>query len=281
MIRRADGIHQIFTLQTQHIEFVYPDLRQIENIVFGDGFTQRAGIFQQQGIALLTQHLTQFHHAHLKTQRLQMILVERRTQILAHRRQLRRIAHQHQLAMSAAIDIFEQIFQQTSAAKHGGILAGIANHRSFIDKEDAMVVQIFAQTETAIIARHHFLTINFLVNGGSLMLAVGSKDFGRSAGRRHQHRRHFHLVEKLDERRHQGGFSRTGIAFQHENLVVFAAQQELQNLVDSPILIASWLKTKKLQHLRLDLFKIHLCSTFFGHKSSYIKILVLFLPVSS
>ena len=84
---------------------------------------------------------------------------------MPHGRQLSGIAYEQQAAVSATIDILHQVIQQATAAKHALKSTLVGNHRTLVDHEKGVGMQIVIELEMPSSTHKGTLTIDLAVDG--------------------------------------------------------------------------------------------------------------------
>ena len=206
------------------------------------------GVVEDARRLSLTEHLVELAIEHLQAVSGQDVGQEGRRLLLAHRRELCRIANEEHAAVLSGIDIPDQVVEQTPAAKTDLALTLVGYHRSLVDDEEGVAVEVVAQQETRHAAREGLLAVDAPVDGERGVAAVEGEHLGRPSRGGEQH----HLLSegrhRTDEGPCQRCLARAGRPFHHHHGVDAAIEKELGERGDGILLLVGGLHPQGFPH---------------------------------
>ena len=168
---------------------------------------------------------------------------------LTHGRQLSGIAYEQQAAVSATIDILHQVIQQATAAKHALKSTLVGNHRTLVDHEKGVGMQIVIELEMPSSTHKGTLTIDLAVDGKRRQTAVYRQHLGRTTGGCQQHHLLPQSCQGLDNSGRHRSLARTCRPTQHHYRPLSAVGEETGKDLQGMGLVVRGDKTQHLLHL--------------------------------
>jgi|GEM_PF-4451003 len=222
--------------------------RQLGHGVVGNHGAYQGGVVEYSALSSLSYHLVEVGLEDRESIALEHLGSERRRLFLAHRRELGGVADEHKPAVAPAIDIGDKVVEQTARAKDALTQSLVGYHRSLVDHEEGIGMEIVVEIEDAATRCHGALAVYLAVDGEGSHATVVRQHLGGSPGGCQEH----HLLPEAGERAHQGsgegGLARTRRTAHHHHGMVVTESEKAGYLCDSPMLVGGGAEAHLLLH---------------------------------